>query len=81
MTEFLSPAVFEKVGVIGLCVFCVVALMRGWVVPGKWVQSRLDEKDAALARERASVDRLMEVGRTLEAVLTSVKDLAERRDR
>ena len=79
--DFLNPAVFDKVGTVALCVFAVVALMRGWVVPGSWVRSRLAEKDEQITRLNESVDRTLEVGRTLETVLSTVRDLAEQRRR
>lgn len=82
MPELIDFASVEKVGIVGLCVFIVVALFREWIVPGPTHRRALEDKDRQIDDKDRAIAALMEVGRTVEAVLESVRDLAEkRRDR
>lgn len=78
----------DKVGVVAFCVLIVLAFIKGWIVPGPAVDRQLKDKDEQISNLRKIVDvrdeqleRLSEVGRTVDAVLQSIKDLAERRRR
>lgn len=55
----------EKVGIIGHLAFDVVALIRGWVVPGRNYDALMEEKnqlraivDASNTRDRDKLDRV-----------------------
>lgn len=80
MPELINFAAADKIGVVAFCVLIVVALFREWIVTGPSHRRELADKDRQLAEKDKALTALMEVGRTVEAVLESVRDLAEKRE-
>lgn len=84
--ELIDPSLIEKGGLIGLLALGVLAFMREWVVPGITHRAALSDKDQQItllkqqvAARDAQVERLAEVGHTVDAVLRSVDELAGRK--
>lgn len=72
MDDVLANVSLERVGVVGLCIYAVVAFMRGWIVPG----SRVGE---VRAHYEAEIDRLTAGHETVVAFQTVA--LATERER
>ena len=82
----LDLSALDKIGVVGFCVLVFVALMRDWLVTGPSHRREVEDLREQIRNLRrvvevkdAQLDRLSEVGRTVEAVLRSIKEMAERR--
>lgn len=79
MTELADFVSADKLGVVGFCVLIVVALFREWIVTGTSHRRELEDKDRQIVEKDKAITALSEVGRTVEAVLESVRELAEKR--
>ena len=79
MTELVDFSSADKITVVSLCVLIVVAFFRGWIVPGPTHRQIVDDKNQQIADLTAANTTLMEFGRTTNAALESVADLAEKR--
>lgn len=67
----------DRVGVVGLCVFIVLALFLEWIVPGRSHRREVDSKERENGFLRETIKEFSEVGRTVEAFMDSVKKQAE----
>lgn len=75
----LNPASWDKAGAFVVLLVFVLLIALGRLLPRSWVDARLKEKDDEIAYLRRSNDDLRSVGGTVEDVLTSMKELAQRR--
>lgn len=74
------------VGVVGLCVFVMLCLFFEVIVSGRTHRRALAAKDAEIATLKGVIDvqnehlsELKEVGHTVDSMLRSITDLAQRR--
>lgn len=70
-------ASLNAVGVVGICVAVVLAFAFEVIVPGRSYRRALADKDEQIAELRAANARLVEVGRTVEAMASAVTRRAE----
>lgn len=97
MTNFLSPAAWNGVGITSFliiaCTAFVIALVRGWVVPGFVHRELLSQRDRELtaAQERSVKDgeaiakfadaaaRSTVAAEVQQAMVTAMRQIAEER--
>lgn len=54
----LLPPGWEELGAKGLVVLFVVMIFLGWLIPKRWVDKIIADKDAQLAMKDETIDRL-----------------------
>lgn len=74
------------VGVIGLCVLAVVALARGWVIPGPWHRERItaltsdrDEWRGIALRSLTVTERATDASEVAASALAALPEALEGR--
>lgn len=75
----LNPGAWDKAGALVVLLVFVLLIALGRLLPRSWVDARLKEKDEQIADLKAANSELLQVGRTVEDVLVSMRDLAQRR--
>lgn len=82
LDQLITAVLSEKGGIVAILLLIVLGFWKEWIVPGPTVKKKdktIDTLNEALSVRDRQLERLGEVGRTVDTVLTIVKDIAERR--
>lgn len=69
------PAWLPPGGAVGLLLFAVFMVLRGWIVPGRLhnlALQRIDKLEKTIDKKDAQIDELMELTRTAVAVIQAL---------
>lgn len=67
MDAVIANASLERLGVVGLCVYAVLAFMRGWIVPGSRVREVRAHYEIELTRMTSSHEAIVGIQAALLA--------------
>lgn len=69
--DFITPVALEGVGLFGVLVWLILAIVRGWIVSGSEARRMLDASERTIERQGQIIEQLIGVS----GLVTSLTDV------
>jgi uncharacterized coiled-coil protein SlyX len=73
----LGPISVNEVSIVTLLVLVIFTLLTGIMVPGWWHRKAIRQLEERSAVQDATIEKLLDVSETFQAVLTAIRSTAE----